>query len=315
MNSQSLRKTGTIVALSFTLALFLAGCGGASSDSHDQVHQDDDSDHHHGDQAHVEGISTAAISSYISIQETLAADSMDGLSEQGVELGDAFEKIDSGAAEASRKIAETSDIEVARKHFETVSVALIVQLQKHNPTEGELFKAHCPMAFGNRGASWIQTDATINNPYFGSQMLRCGEIRDTFSTGSSDAHHHDHATAPGIEELPEGARTIRIIGKDYAFEPEDIEVYQGEVFALKLVNEGEVVHMWEIEERPETHVHAEVGQSATGVIRAPEEPGIYRTVCTEPGHEELGMTGRLLVKEKSSSSESPANEEHDGHSH
>jgi membrane fusion protein, copper/silver efflux system len=39
-----------------------------------------------------------------------------------------------------------------------------------------LFKAHCPMAFNNRGADWLQADEEIANPYFGSKMFRCGEI-------------------------------------------------------------------------------------------------------------------------------------------
>ena len=34
--------------------------------------------------------------------------------------------------------------------------------------------AHCPMAFDNAGADWLQRGTQINNPYFGAQMLRCG---------------------------------------------------------------------------------------------------------------------------------------------
>jgi len=34
------------------------------------------------------------------------------------------------------------------------------------------------MAFDNRGASWIQSQEEINNPYFGETMLRCGEVKE-----------------------------------------------------------------------------------------------------------------------------------------
>ncbi len=44
---------------------------------------------------------------------------------------------------------------------------------------GKLYVAHCPMAFGNKGASWLQADENIANPYFGSRMFRCGEIERT----------------------------------------------------------------------------------------------------------------------------------------
>ena len=47
----------------------------------------------------------------------------------------------------------------------------------------ELFLVHCPMAFNNEGADWLQTDDVINNPYFGSQMLDCGSIQDVYGSG------------------------------------------------------------------------------------------------------------------------------------
>ena len=34
--------------------------------------------------------------------------------------------------------------------------------------------AYCPMA----KSWWIQKDGTINNPYFGKQMLTCGSFKD-----------------------------------------------------------------------------------------------------------------------------------------
>jgi len=42
--------------------------------------------------------------------------------------------------------------------------------------EGPLYRLHCPMAFDNRGADWLQADERVNNPYFGRRMLRCGEL-------------------------------------------------------------------------------------------------------------------------------------------
>jgi Cu(I)/Ag(I) efflux system membrane fusion protein len=44
---------------------------------------------------------------------------------------------------------------------------------------GKLYVAHCPMAFGNKGASWLQADENIANPYFGARMFRCGDIERT----------------------------------------------------------------------------------------------------------------------------------------
>jgi Cu(I)/Ag(I) efflux system membrane fusion protein len=54
------------------------------------------------------------------------------------------------------------------------------------------------MAFDNKGAEWLQRGTTINNPYFGDEMLRCGEIRSAFppltaTPEASESHEgHDH---------------------------------------------------------------------------------------------------------------------------
>ena len=43
---------------------------------------------------------------------------------------------------------------------------------------------HCPMAFDNRGASWLARKGPLLNPYFGAMMLRCGRVeRGTVGAG------------------------------------------------------------------------------------------------------------------------------------
>ncbi|MFO7898316.1 MAG: hypothetical protein R6V58_04560, partial [Planctomycetota bacterium] len=39
-----------------------------------------------------------------------------------------------------------------------------------------VYKLHCPMAFNNRGADWLQPKKAVRNPYYGSKMLTCGEV-------------------------------------------------------------------------------------------------------------------------------------------
>jgi Cu(I)/Ag(I) efflux system membrane fusion protein len=43
--------------------------------------------------------------------------------------------------------------------------------------DAPIYEAFCPMAFGGRGATWLQKDRQVRNPYFGAAMLRCGEVR------------------------------------------------------------------------------------------------------------------------------------------
>ena len=43
--------------------------------------------------------------------------------------------------------------------------------------EKPLYIQFCPMAFDNKGATWLAASEEINNPYFGTMMLKCGEVR------------------------------------------------------------------------------------------------------------------------------------------
>jgi Cu(I)/Ag(I) efflux system membrane fusion protein len=54
----------------------------------------------------------------------------------------------------------------------------------HSGTQS-VYRVFCPMAFDNRGAEWLQTDSTVSNPYFGSAMPRCGEIKEIYKPASN----------------------------------------------------------------------------------------------------------------------------------
>lgn len=84
--------------------------------------------------------------------------------------------------------AQTIDLENLRKQFEPISNTLLGVVDSFGHTRSEtLHKAFCPMAFGNKGAAWLQVGDVIANPYFGHQMHRCGEIqRDFPPVGDTD---------------------------------------------------------------------------------------------------------------------------------
>jgi Cu(I)/Ag(I) efflux system membrane fusion protein len=67
---------------------------------------------------------------------------------------------------------------IRRPHFETLSNALIEAVESNpNSFETDLYLMHCPMVYGDRGASWLQAEDSLLNPYFGAMMLRCGESK------------------------------------------------------------------------------------------------------------------------------------------
>lgn len=74
----------------------------------------------------------------------------------------------------SRKLLNASDIKTAREAFHAISDE-IISLVEHVGTSGDtVFKMHCPMAFNNKGGSWLQANKDLRNPYYGSMMLHCG---------------------------------------------------------------------------------------------------------------------------------------------
>ena len=76
--------------------------------------------------------------------------------------------------------------DLRRPHFETLSNALI-KVVSENPDsfEGDVYQMHCPMVYSDRGGDWLQLNDKLQNPYFGSMMLTCGEVRAKLTQGEN----------------------------------------------------------------------------------------------------------------------------------
>lgn len=81
------------------------------------------------------------------------------------------------------KIAQTTDVEEQRKHFETLSDNLIEAVEYFGVVENTVYRQYCPMAFKDQGAYWLSSEKEIRNPYFGDKMLTCGEVKETYQPG------------------------------------------------------------------------------------------------------------------------------------
>tara|TARA_B100000959_G_scaffold247476_1_gene273783 strand:- start:161 stop:835 length:675 start_codon:yes stop_codon:yes gene_type:complete len=81
------------------------------------------------------------------------------------------------------RLSATQGIEQQRVEFDLISKELIPLLDAFGYIhDGEPLRVmHCPMAFEDRGAEWLQGPGRLANPYFGSSMLRCGTVRRTIS--------------------------------------------------------------------------------------------------------------------------------------
>ncbi len=72
------------------------------------------------------------------------------------------------------QLSNTQDLAKQREHFMALSNVILNVVKKFS-IEGVYYRQFCPMASGGKGAYWLSEKEAINNPYFGAQMISCGE--------------------------------------------------------------------------------------------------------------------------------------------
>ena len=93
--------------------------------------------------------------------------------------------------EAATAIADATDLAAARLAFKDWSDALMAKVDEHGVSHGVVYKMHCPMAFGNAGAAWLQDATAVRNPYYGASMLTCGrQVSAIQGDAAPGAHVH-----------------------------------------------------------------------------------------------------------------------------
>jgi Cu(I)/Ag(I) efflux system membrane fusion protein len=158
---------------------------------------------------------------YLALHVALSKDDLEGAREAYSGLAKTVSSFRPRGPEAARKLwselgadlaqdvllgGKAKDLENARRYLESVSTRVIQLVQRlGNPLPEPIRLAYCPMAAGSKGAFWLQKAESIENPYFGASMFKCGEVRESVPSGkhldSSVARSHDvKAAAPAAHE-------------------------------------------------------------------------------------------------------------------
>jgi hypothetical protein len=120
----------------------------------------------------------AIVRSYLDVHAQLAADKIDGVTAASAAIVAEAEKLgqERGGriAGAASTLARVADLKAAREAFGPLSDAVIAAVQASGKDPGGARLAFCPMV----KKSWLQKDAKIRNPYYGSAMLECGEFKE-----------------------------------------------------------------------------------------------------------------------------------------
>jgi len=76
-------------------------------------------------------------------------------------------------------ISTSSNISIQRIAFAEFNNAFYASVKAFGLHHGMIYYQYCPMANGDIGAFWLSNIEEIENPYFGDEMLKCGETRET----------------------------------------------------------------------------------------------------------------------------------------
>lgn len=131
---------------------------------------------------------------YFAVQKALSRDDLNLAQSEAGSLGRKLDHLDteslddiSRAAwhkeradmrESVKRLEGATDLENARQAFALLSESMIAMVQAHGST-ATVYRLHCPMAFSNRGAAWLQDQKPTANPYFGAVMFKCGVVKET----------------------------------------------------------------------------------------------------------------------------------------
>jgi hypothetical protein len=81
-------------------------------------------------------------------------------------------------AELAQKIAGTSDLKAQRAEFDGLTSEIESIIKSETISAGKIYKQYCPMANDGNGGYWLSSEPQIKNPYYGDEMLECGEVKE-----------------------------------------------------------------------------------------------------------------------------------------
>jgi hypothetical protein len=119
----------------------------------------------------------SVIDPYLKIHAALSDDRIEGVRAAAGEVATAASALGAPAMKidtAAVQLASATELEDARTKFGVLSEAIEAYMNglKLTPPAG-VKMAFCPMVM----KPWLQADATITNPYYGKDMLTCGNFK------------------------------------------------------------------------------------------------------------------------------------------
>jgi Cu(I)/Ag(I) efflux system membrane fusion protein len=137
---------------------------------------------------------TALFENYLPVKDALVASDASLASSEAASFLEALERVDMSLVSGEAHDIWMEDLRILRSAAESIRVAddLVEIREKLVPLSDQLYytlkkfkidvdgyRQFCPMAFDFEGAFWLSDSEEILNPYFGSEMLTCGNVEET----------------------------------------------------------------------------------------------------------------------------------------
>ncbi len=145
---------------------------------------------------------TPAIKEYLSLKDALVEENSELATDKAKSLDaslsgvktdlldpkakESWNKLSEKMLKDLKKISENVDVQIQRQAFDPFSESFARTIMGFRHVMPQpLFLYHCPMAFDQKGAYWIEDSKEIKNPYFGRKpfkgqdMFKCGTLEET----------------------------------------------------------------------------------------------------------------------------------------
>lgn len=140
----------------------------------------------------------AVLESYLKIQKSLSSDQITGVTELAKSIHETSKKLDLKDApknfvnhykniptqikESSLQVSQGTSLEEIREAFKSLSRPVANWVEMNQTKDVNVY--FCSMA----KASWAQKSTQVANPYYGTKMLKCGELVKHHKPD----HKHEH---------------------------------------------------------------------------------------------------------------------------
>lgn len=139
---------------------------------------------------------------YFSIQDALSRDALENAQKAAADLlnelavadmkllkGEThmdWMKLEAGIKTNTQDLQSAQDIDGARTSFDKITEPVTTAITEFGSGKTAVYRFHCPMAFDNKGAYWLQDHRQTRNPYFGASMLGCQDSVETLVAGEKE---------------------------------------------------------------------------------------------------------------------------------